>query len=1012
MVAYVSVSAPRGGTGDDSLDPLLRLRQGGLFTPMELRQDVATLFRAGEFSQVEAWVEPWPVELPGGEMGVGVRVEYQVWAAPRLVRTTVTGVRALAPAALLGELGVAVGNPWSRAETDGLAARVEAVYRARGWPAAVASVRAEADDDGDVHLVVQVEEGAAQLVREIKVRPNAALSADAAQALLARHGLRVGRPWTDAALRAAQEALTTRLHAWPSGVLGWRRTWWPEARVNLKLAPHPDGGDRLSVLIEERRPWTLRHADPTDRPRLPSEADLVATMGLDQGARLSRDFATEASARLSEEAALAGWMDARIEVRVKEGDDGVAVEIDGDRGPRYAVRAARYTGAPVDPDAIGASSRGGISGCHVDPPHEGEARAVAADRRRVERFLCQATEESAAEVLPKVAFAPQTITPEVADRAAAALEEFLRSQGYLGVSVERTGWAPAAPGRRRRDVTLTYALTTGPRAVLRGVEVRGSVPGVVPDDVFADLLDEPVNPNTVADRARRLVELHRAQGFLHADAQVQSVPNADGTEVRVTVAVAPGPVVQVRSVVVRGHSRTRRATIERAVEINPGDPVSPAELAALRAGLYELGVFSRVSVDPVGDEDRVKDVVITVAEKPNLAFEVGGGLATDNGAAVFARAGHRNLWGLAHRLTLYGQAGVGWVGDGWTVDWLAPEWKAALRYEAPDLPTQGERVSIDVLLNEEQQERTWRLQRSGGGIGVRLRLGKGATAELGYRAQLRRLLDVDPGVLVAGDAWTDELQIVDTDDPEPVLPSAGRWASGIEASFVLDLRDDLVNPTRGGLGALAVRVNDDLLSDLAYVKVDGSWTQLVPVGGVGLVLRARGGAAAVPSEDASLPIEDRFRAGGGGSFRGFDIDQVGPANYVGDEHVDWPEALAPLLDYSQRNGGGRWVTTGGDAMAVGTVEVNVPFSTFGLANWSSWQLAFFADAGNVWWIDPDVIPDSAARGGDPAVRFGTGFGIRRATPIGPLQVDLGFNPAALEYREEPLYRFHFAVGAI
>ena len=186
----------------------------------------------------------------------------------------------------------------------------------------------------------------------------------------------------------------------------------------------------------------------------------------------------------------------------------------------------------------------------------------------------------------------------------------------------------------------------------------------------------------------------------------------------------------------------------------------------------------------------------------------------------------------------------------------------------------------------------------------------------------------------------------------------------------------------------------------------------MPVAGLGLILRARGGTVIVPNADVNIPIEDRFRAGGGGSFRGFDVDQVGPANNTSAESVDWPDALRPVVDHSQRGAPGRWVTTGGDAMAIGTVEIDVPFPRLGLSSLSSWQLAVFTDIGNVWWLSPTVETDSERLGDDPPVRGGLGVGIRRTTPIGPLQLDLGINPSPLGYRDEPTVRVHFAVGAI
>jgi outer membrane protein assembly factor BamA len=1012
LVAFVTIAAPRGGLGREPLDPLLRVRQDGLFRPGDVRQDVDTLFRAGEFAQVEAWLEPWPVLLPDGEQVEGVRMEYRVYPQPRITKLAVTGARAVPPPELLARLGLAEGDVWARDDLAALEAAVAAAYLERGWPEAHATLARTFNDDGDVELRFDVVEGAPRRVAEIRVRPTAALTAAEARAILARNGLRVGRPWTDTALRAAQEAVVKRLHDYPVRLLWWRRAWWPEARVNLKVVP-TEGGDRVSLLVEERRPWTIELADETKRRDLPDERALVETMGLDGGARLRREFAEEGSAELNDAAALEGFVDTKVEVRVDEADDHVRLTISGDRGPRYALRRVRSTGDVIDPAAIGAATRGGFYGCETGRGYGAEPRAEARVHARADRFLCQATAESAGETLRAPAFQRQTITPEAAERAASDLAEFYRSQGFRSVKVERTRFERIGPPHGRvQAVEVGYTVTAGPRVRLSGVTVSGAAPGVAGSALFADLLGKPLNPNTIAERTRRIVEQHQERGFLHADARVTTTVDDAGTGATLAVVVTPGPIVLVRSVVIRGHSRTRRHTIQRPIALAAGDPVSPRALADVRRELYELGAFSRVSVEAEGDEDRLKDIVVSVDEKHNLAFEAGGGLATDNGAAVFLRARHRNLGGLAHRIALYGQAGVGWLGDGWTPDWVAPEWKAGLRYEAPNLPTLGERVSVDVLFNEEQQERSYRIERSGGSVGVRLRLGRAATAELGYRAQYRRLLDVDPGVLVAGDAWADELAVADLGDPVVTLPSAGRWASGIEASFVLDLRDDEVQATRGGLGSVSLRVNDDLVSDLAFVRAEGSWTQLLPVGGFGLVLRARGGLAGSPDGTLTLPIEDRFSAGGGGSFRGFDVDQVGPANHVGAEAIGYPDAVEPIVDFSQRGATGRWVPTGGDSMAIGTVELDVPFTRLGLPDWGAWQLAFFGDVGNVWWLSDAVTTDSMERGTDPLVRFGTGVGLRRSTPIGPLQLDLGFNPAPLAYRDEIVARVHFAVGAL
>lgn len=1015
VVAFATVAAPNGGLGDENLDGLLRVRQDRQFHPMDVRQDIATLFRAGDFAQVVAFVEPWPVVLVNGDQIEGVRVEYRVTATPIIRRLGVNGFRSLGARVVLGRVGLAEGERWRIDDSASFEQAIVDEYRDAGWPEAKATVARTFDEDGDVELEVTVLEGNARRLAEIKVRPNEAVSTGRARQLLRKSGVVEGQPFTDAKLRAAQDALLTEVRSWRPPFLWWKPAFWPEARVNLKLTTAATGGDQLSVLIEPQRRYEITLADPAHPAETPSPAALVELMGLGDGARLGRDFADEASLVLSDEARREGYAEAKIEVRTKELDERVEVTIDGERGPRYALRAVRARGDVIDPNTLGSNSGSALSGCIAGGPRRlsGEGPRAAAARARGERFLCQATAESAREVISPPVFGRQTITPELAERAAGDIEEFYRSQGYLGVRVETTAFE-ALPGgtRRRRDVAMTLEIATGARVELADVVVTGAAPGVEGSAYYQDLIAKPLNPATLKERGRRLVEAHQELGFLHADSETFTTLSGDGTAAVARVEVVPGPLVLIRSVLIRGHARTRRSTVEREVLVSPGDAVAPAQLAAIRRSLYELGVFQRVSVDATGDEDRVKDVIVTLEEKKNLAFEVGGGVATDNGAAVFARAGHRNLWGLAHRLTLYGRAGVGWVGDGWNIDWLAPEWRVALRYEAPNLPTHRERVAIDLLLNENEQERSFRIRRSGGSASVRLSLATGATAELGYRVQARTLYDIDPGVLVSGDAWLDELGVTDLADPTPITPSSQRFASGISAKFVFDARDDVVAPTRGGLGSLAVDVNDDIVSDVAFLRAEGGWTQLIPVSGLGLIFRVRGGGAITPNDGATLPIEDRLRAGGGGSFRGFDIDEVGPANLVSAEDVSWPDAIEPAVRWSQRGATGRWVPTGGDLMGVGTAEIDVPFPRLGLAGWSSWQLAFFTDIGNVWWANPGVTTDSMSRGTDPTLRYSVGVGIRRSTPIGPLQLDLGLNPSPLEYRAEELVRIHFAVGAL
>ncbi len=965
VVALRSLVAPGGGLPAESLEPLLRVQQDTLYDPQAVRQDIAVLHRVLDFARVEVDVEDWVAFDADGQPVPAVKVEYRVYPPPRLAEVHIRGARALSRRELLGVVGREPGDPFFPEDRERARIAVEAAYVALGYPNATADVTTTTDVDGRVSLDLAVVEGAPHRVTAVRIRDGGALTPSRVRWMLGRAGLGKGRPWTDAALRDARESLTAALRA----------KGYYEGRVVVQVDPEASGGARLVVLVDPRRRWAIDR----DGTGLPPKARIVSQLELREGPRLSRRYGEEAGRTLTEALRRASHLQARVDVAVEESESRVMLRVTGAAGPRHRLGTAEFEGDPQYTD----------------------------------RYLTGALKEASPDLIGR-----GRISPEAVDEALEVLQEFYRSQGYLSAELTRVAFEPrAAAGRRRSRVVpvdIAVRVDAGPRTVLGHYEVQGegvAESGVDVDELFDELVGEPLNPAEVEARSRRLVEALNEKGYLAADARASTVVSEDGSTADVQVIVTTGPMVYLRSVILRGHRRTRRSVIEREIDLRAGDPLAPSRVAAIRRRLYELDLFSRVSAELVGDEDRVKDLIVEVEERPNLHAEVGGGVATDLGVKLFARGGHRNLFGLGHRFTLLGQAGVGWVGDGWALDLLTPEWKAAARYEAPNIPARGERVALDVTFNEQQQEPSYRLERSGGGLGVLLQLGEKGTAELAYRVQFRRLLDVDPGAIVPGDPWLDELGLSALDDPSPVLPSAVRPQSGLDLSFVLDLRDDPFNPTRGGVGSLLVNVTDEVLSDLTYLRAEASWAWWAPIGGFGLQGRVRGGAAWVPGGESTLPLEERFRLGGGASLRGFALDDVGPANEVAREHIDFNDGLAPIVAYGGRDAASRWVPTGGDAMALGSLEFRVPFERIGLKKWAGTQLALFADVGNVWFLEPDVT-DSMARGLDPALRWSVGFGFRRATVIGPIQVDVGFNPARLADRDEDLVRLHVSLGAL
>jgi outer membrane protein insertion porin family len=110
------------------------------------------------------------------------------------------------------------------------------------------------------------------------------------------------------------------------------------------------------------------------------------------------------------------------------------------------------------------------------------------------------------------------------------------------------------------------------------------------------------------------------------------------------------------------------------------------------------------------------------------------------------------------------------------------------------------------------------------------------------------------------------------------------------------------------------------------------------------------GLAKPYGDSDSIPIYERFFAGGAYTIRGYDERKVGPID---------PASADPL---------------GGESIIIGNIEYTYPLFNF-------IKLASFYDVGNVW--------SQMSKVGSGGFKSGLGLGIRIKTPIGPVMLDYG-----------------------
>jgi outer membrane protein assembly factor BamA len=207
------------------------------------------------------------------------------------------------------------------------------------------------------------------------------------------------------------------------------------------------------------------------------------------------------------------------------------------------------------------------------------------------------------------------------------------------------------------------------------------------------------------------------------------------------------------------------------------------------------------------------------------------------------------------------------------------------------------------------------------------------------------------------------------DVPGKPISFDGLLAS-INATAVVDHRNSMFDPTRGWFYSTSLQWGLQAVgSEFDYLRtlIRGSYYQ--PVGPVVLASNARWGRLQPRGGTPPLTAFDIFfKAGGTQTVRGYQQDELSAYNAFG-------------------------IPLGGTRLAVFNEEVRFPI--FRVV-----KGVIFADAGNTF----------AERAGFSwsELEVGAGFGIRIATPLAPIRIDIGYPVPGRPGLTSP--RWHFSIG--
>ncbi len=527
--------------------------------------------------------------------------------------------------------------------------------------------------------------------------------------------------------------------------------------------------------------------------------------------------------------------------------------------------------------------------------------------------------------------------------------------------------------RGERAAAVTFTIDEGPRAHLARVEIVG-----LPDDPqvsatklrrLIPLADGEPFVYEVYDEAKpRLVAALERVGYAHVRLEASVAADRVRDEAIIRLEYQPGPLSFFGKVELRGVTGPLADAAYARLGVREGRRYSSALLAESQAALYDMGRFSAVRLEPdKSTRSSVVPVSITVVEASRHELRLGGGFGVDPTAYEVRGRSDYSITGWPTTLTS-------------TRLELRPAYVLMRDDEDPQPRIEAlvglERIDLfrSFLTGQVEASFAYLAVEAFTSVGPRVRLG--LRSPIGsHRFQL-------------GVGW--QIRVLDFPRIDEAIDDTTAAALGLESPYVLgfyeqslsaDLRDDPVEPHRGVFAELRVEEGSKAAGgEFEYVRITPDLRGYVPLGK--LVLAARGRFGMITGE---LPITQRYLAGGASSQRGF------------------PERrLAPTVTRVLEDGTLVSAVVGGGALLETGIELRVPIGT-----WRKLKL------GTVAFLDGADVTERAGDLDPAHLHWAAGLGLRVATPVGPVRLDVGYrlNRAGTgELRAGERFAFHLSLG--